>query len=158
MRVGLGFDIHRLTRGRPLVLGGVQIESEYGLEGHSDADVLLHALMDALLGAAALGDIGRHFPTDDAAYLGASSVDLLARVAQLLRESKFRIVNVDATLVAERPRISPHIGAMTGIIAGTLDVPQNAVSIKATTNEGLGPEGRFEGMSAHAIALLEETP
>jgi 2-C-methyl-D-erythritol 4-phosphate cytidylyltransferase/2-C-methyl-D-erythritol 2,4-cyclodiphosphate synthase len=153
-RVGLGYDIHRLVAGRRLVLGGVELEHEFGLEGHSDADVLLHAVMDALLGAAALGDIGRHFPPGDPAYLGADSRVLLRQVAALLREAGYRTQNVDAMVVAQRPRLGPHIPEMRRIIAADLDVDVDCVSIKATTNEGLGPEGREEGISATATASI----
>jgi 2-C-methyl-D-erythritol 4-phosphate cytidylyltransferase/2-C-methyl-D-erythritol 2,4-cyclodiphosphate synthase len=158
-RVGLGYDIHRLVAGRRLVLGGVELEHEFGLEGHSDADVLLHAVMDALLGAAALGDIGRHFPPGDPAYLGADSRVLLRQVAALLREAGYRTQNVDAMVVAQRPRLGPYIPEMRRLIAADLDVDVDCVSIKATTNEGLGPEGREEGISATAtasIASIEE--
>ena len=141
------------------MLGGVELEHEFGLEGHSDADVLLHAVMDALLGAAALGDIGRHFPPGDPAYLGADSRVLLRQVAALLREAGYRTQNVDAMVVAQRPRLGPYIPEMRRLIAADLDVDVDCVSIKATTNEGLGPEGREEGISATAtasIASIEE--
>lgn len=154
-RVGLGYDVHRLVAGRRLVLAGVEIESPLGLEGHSDADVALHALMDALLGAAALGDIGAHFPPSDERWSGADSRDLLARVRALV-EARFRIVNVDVTVIAEAPRIAPYRGAMQATIAAVLDLPPDAVNLKATTNERLGWLGRQEGIAAMAVAALEE--
>ena len=153
-RIGQGYDVHRLTEGRALVLGGVTIPWEKGLLGHSDADVLLHALMDALLGAAALGDIGHLFPDTDERYRGADSRDLLRQVAAVLAENQFVIGNVDVTLVAQRPRIAPYIRQMREHIAGDLAVPLDAVSVKATTEEGLGFTGLGEGMSAHAAALV----
>jgi 2-C-methyl-D-erythritol 2,4-cyclodiphosphate synthase len=153
-RVGIGYDIHRLVAGRRLVLGGVEISHEAGLDGHSDADVLLHAVMDALLGAAALGDIGRHFPPGDPAYLGADSRVLLRQVAGLLRDAGYRPQNVDAMVIAQRPRIGPLIPEMRRAIATDLAVAVDCVSIKATTNEGLGPEGREEGISAMATATI----
>lgn len=155
MRVGIGYDIHRLEAGRGLVLGGVDIPSPAGLVGHSDADVLLHALMDALLGAASLGDIGRHFPPDDDRYNKAASLELLRQVGGMVRRRGFKPANVDLVLVAERPRIAPHVDDMRRRIAEALAISSDRVSIKATTNEGVGPEGRFEAMSAQAVALLE---
>jgi len=155
MRVGLGYDIHRLTPGRRLVLGGSEIPSAFGLEGHSDADVLLHAIMDALLGAASLGDIGSHFPPSDERFRDVSSLDLLARVRDLVRGNGYRVTNVDAVLVAEQPRIAPHVPEMRRRISGVLEINQDAVGIKATTNEGVGPEGRAEAISAQAVALIE---
>lgn len=155
MRVGIGYDIHRLEAGRGLVLGGVDIPSPAGLVGHSDADVLLHALMDALLGAASLGDIGRHFPPDDDRYNKAASLELLRQVGGMVRRRGFTPANVDLVLVAERPRIAPHVDDMRRRIAEALAISSDRVSIKATTNEGVGPEGRFEAMSAQAVALLE---
>lgn len=155
MRVGIGYDIHRLEAGRGLVLGGVDIPSPAGLVGHSDADVLLHALMDALLGAASLGDIGRHFPPDDDRYNKAASLELLRQVGGMVRRRGFKPANVDLVLVAERPRIAPHVDDMRRRIAEALAIGSDRVSIKATTNEGVGPEGRFEAMSAQAVALLE---
>jgi 2-C-methyl-D-erythritol 2,4-cyclodiphosphate synthase len=137
------------------MLGGVKIDWPLGLEGHSDADVVLHALMDALLGAAALGDIGRHFPPTDPRYRGASSLALLRDVAELLRASEYRVVNADVVVVAEWPRLAPHVEDMRAVIAQTLGIPVESVSLKATTNEGLGPEGRGEAISARAVALLE---
>jgi 2-C-methyl-D-erythritol 2,4-cyclodiphosphate synthase len=156
-RIGLGYDIHRLVPGRPLVLGGIQIPSEVGLEGHSDADVILHALMDALLGAAGLGDIGQHFPPGDDRFRGISSLTLLEQVRDLLDLAGFRLVNADIVVVAERPRIAPHSGAMRQCIADVLGTDSGTISIKATTNEGVGAEGRSEAISAQAVALLERT-
>jgi 2-C-methyl-D-erythritol 2,4-cyclodiphosphate synthase len=157
LRVGLGYDAHRLVRGRKLVLGGVEIPSEMGLEGHSDADVLLHAISDALLGAASLGDIGMHFPNSDPRFRGISSVVLLSRVVSLLEERGYRPVNIDATVVLERPMIGVHAGAMRHTIAHALEIAEDAVSIKATTNERLGAIGAGEGVVAHAVALVQKT-
>jgi 2-C-methyl-D-erythritol 4-phosphate cytidylyltransferase / 2-C-methyl-D-erythritol 2,4-cyclodiphosphate synthase len=156
-RVGLGYDIHRLVPERRLVLGGVEIAHELGLDGHSDADVLLHAIMDALLGAAALGDIGRHFPPGDPAYLGADSRVLLRQVAALLRDAGYQAENIDAMVVAQRPRLTPYIPEMRRAIAADLNLDVDCISIKATTNEGLGPEGREEGISATATASISST-
>lgn len=153
-RIGLGYDVHRLTEGRPLVLGGVTIPYERGLLGHSDADVLLHALMDALLGAAALGDIGRLFPDSDERYRGADSRVLLREVADLLERSGFSVGNVDVTLIAQRPKIAPYVPRMRENIAADLRLPLEAVSVKATTEEGLGFTGSGEGMAAQAAATL----
>ena len=153
-RIGYGYDVHRLVEGRALVLGGVTVPYEKGLLGHSDADVLLHALMDALLGAAALGDIGHLFPDTDEQYRGADSRVLLRRVAALLRENGFSVGNVDVTLVAQRPKIAPYVPQMRENIAADLDVPLDAVSVKATTEERLGFTGSGEGMSAHAVAMV----
>lgn len=153
-RIGLGYDVHRLTEGRPLILGGVTIPYERGLLGHSDADVLLHALMDALLGAAALGDIGRLFPDSDERYRGADSRVLLREVADLLERSGFSVGNVDVTLIAQRPKIAPYVPRMRENIAADLKVPLEAVSVKATTEEGLGFTGSGEGMAAQAIAMV----
>ncbi len=155
-RIGYGYDVHRLATGRRLVLGGVDIPSEKGLEGHSDADVLLHAIMDALAGAAALGDIGKHFPNTDERYRGISSVRLLQLIAGLLERDRYAVVNVDSTIVLEEPKVAPHIDAMRRIIAETLGIPDSCVSIKATTNEGMGFVGRGEGAAAHAIALVRK--
>ncbi|HEX5128429.1 MAG TPA: 2-C-methyl-D-erythritol 2,4-cyclodiphosphate synthase [Usitatibacter sp.] len=155
MRIGQGFDVHALVAGRKLVIGGVEIAHEKGLLGHSDADVLLHAICDALLGAAALGDIGRHFPDSDARYKGIDSRELLRHVARLLREKGFRPANVDATIVAEAPRMSPHIPRMVENIAADLGLAADAVNVKATTTEKLGFTGRGEGIAAQAICLLE---
>lgn len=158
MRVGLGYDIHRTVAGRRLMLGGVEIAHELGLEGHSDADVVLHALMDALLGAASLGDIGQHFPPHDIRYRGASSVDLLGQVQDMLTQAGFATVNVDIVLVAERPRIAQHSARMREIIGATLGISTDRVGLKATTNEGMGPEGEERAMSARAVALVERLP
>ena len=153
-RIGYGYDVHRLTKDRPLVLGGVEIPFEFGLAGHSDADVLLHALMDALLGAAALGDIGRLFPDSDERYRGADSRVLLREVADLLERSGFSVGNVDVTLIAQRPKIAPYVPRMRENIAADLKLPLEAVSVKATTEEGLGFTGSGEGISAQAVCLL----
>ncbi len=153
-RTGTGTDIHRLVEGRALWLGGVRIEHVKGALGHSDADVLLHAICDALLGAAGLGDIGHHFPDTDARWKDADSKDLLRRVTELLKENGWSVGNVDSTLLLERPKIKAHIPAMRAIIAALLGVEESAVSIKATTSESLGYVGREEGVCAHAIALI----
>lgn len=158
MLVGFGYDVHRLAEGRPLILGGVTIAHDRGLDGHSDADVLLHALMDALLGAAGLRDIGHHFPPSDPALRGADSLMLLARVVGLLAAEGFRPVNVDLTLLAERPKIAPHVEAMRERIAAALGVAPRRVGVKATTNEGLGYVGEGLGMAAYAVALIEPIP
>lgn len=155
MRIGQGFDVHALVAGRKLVIGGVEIAHDRGLEGHSDADVLLHAICDALLGAAALGDIGRHFPDTDARYRGADSRMLLREVARKVETSGFRVVNVDATVVAQAPRLAPHIPAMVERIAADLGIAREAVNVKATTSEGLGYTGRGEGIAALAVALID---
>ena len=154
MRVGMGYDVHRLAEGRDLILGGVQIPWEKGLLGHSDADVLIHAIMDALLGAAALGDIGRHFPDTDPAYEGISSVMLLKHVAELLQENGYGITNIDATIIAQKPKMTPHIPQMRENIADALGIGLSALNIKATTEEGLGFTGRGEGIASQAICLL----
>jgi len=154
-RAGIGYDIHRLAADRRLVLGGVAIEHPTGLAGHSDGDVLLHALMDALLGAANLGDLGRHFPSDDPAYAGASSLGLLKRVGALIREAGFAVASLDATVIAQAPRLAPHIGAMRDAVAGALGIEGGRVSVKATTNDGLGVVGSGEAIAALAIALLD---
>jgi 2-C-methyl-D-erythritol 2,4-cyclodiphosphate synthase len=156
MRVGIGYDIHRFEDGRPLILGGVEIDGETGLAGHSDADVLLHAIIDALLGAAGLGDIGQHFPPDDPEWKDASSLDLLARTLALVRDTGFTLGNVDATVIAERPRLSPHINSMRERIAEALSVEARRVNVKATTNEGVDAIGRGEGIAAMAVVLLKE--
>ena len=156
MRIGHGYDVHRLTEGRRLILGGVDIPWEKGLLGHSDADVLTHAVMDALLGAAGLGDIGRHFPDTDPAYAGADSLKLLEYVVKLLGERGFSVGNVDATVLAQRPKLAPHISQMRDNLARTMGVDPSRVNIKATTEEGLGFTGSSEGMAAHAVALIEE--
>jgi 2-C-methyl-D-erythritol 2,4-cyclodiphosphate synthase len=155
-RAGIGYDIHRLAADRRLVLGGVAIEHPTGLVGHSDGDVLLHALMDALLGAANLGDLGRHFPSDDPAYAGASSLGLLTRVGALIREAGFAVASLDATVIAQAPRLAPHIGAMRDAIAGALGIESGRVSVKATTNDGLGVVGSGDAIATLAIALLDQ--
>ena len=155
MRIGQGFDVHRLVAGRKLVVGGVEIAHDKGLAGHSDSDVLLHAICDALLGAAALGDIGKHFPDTDAAYKGIDSRKLLRQVAALLRERGRRIVNVDATIIAEAPRMAPHIPAMVANIAADLAIEPHSINIKAPTTEKLGFTGRGEGIAAQAVCLIE---
>ena len=155
MRIGQGFDVHALVTGRKLVIGGVDIPNEKGLDGHSDADVLLHALCDALLGAAALGDIGRHFPDTDSRYKNADSRMLLREVSRLVQEAGYRIVNIDATIIAQAPRMAPHISAMVAHIAADLSVAINSVNVKATTTEELGFAGRGEGIAAQAICLIE---
>ena len=156
MRIGHGYDVHRLVEGRKLILGGVDVPFERGLLGHSDADVLAHAVMDALLGAAALGDIGKLFPDSDPAYEGADSLALLRRVSELLGENGYRIGNVDATVLAQRPRLAPHIPLMRERLAAAMGVDPGRVSVKATTEEGLGFTGAGEGIAAHAVALVEE--
>ena len=155
MRIGMGYDVHRLVEGRPMIIGGVEIPYEKGLLGHSDADVLLHAISDALLGAAALGDIGKHFPDTDPAYKGISSVILLKKVGELLEEHFFLIENIDATIIAQAPKMRPHIDAMRQNIADALGIMVEQVNVKATTEEGLGFTGAGEGISSQAIALLE---
>ena len=154
MRIGMGYDVHRLTEGRKLILGGVEIPYEKGLLGHSDADVLLHAIMDALLGAAALGDIGKHFPDTDPRYSGISSLLLLEHVGELLDEQCFIIENIDATIIAQRPKMRPYIEEMRENIAKVLKLDLDRVNVKATTEEGLGFTGSGEGIAAQAIALL----
>jgi 2-C-methyl-D-erythritol 2,4-cyclodiphosphate synthase len=155
LRIGQGFDVHRLVAGRKLVIGGVEVAHDKGLLGHSDADVLLHAICDAMLGAAALGDIGRHFPDSDARYKGIDSRELLRHCAKLLREQGLRVANVDATIIAEAPRMAPHIPQMVENIAADLAAPRNAVNVKATTTEKLGFAGRGEGIAAQAVCLVE---
>jgi len=154
MRIGFGFDVHRLIEGRPLILGGVHVPSALGLDGHSDADVLAHAVADALLGAAALGDIGAHFPDTDERWRGADSLVLLAEVTRLVGEAGWRVGNADATLVLERPKVRPYVDAMRANLAAAMGVDVGAVSVKATTNETMGFAGRGEGAAAHAVALL----
>ena len=154
MRVGMGYDVHRLTENRKLILGGVEIPYEKGLLGHSDADVLLHAIMDALLGAAALGDIGKHFPDTDPAYEGISSIKLLEHVGELLEQNNYVIENIDATIIAQRPKMLPHIQQMRKNVASALGIEESQVNIKATTEEGLGFTGSGEGISSQAICLL----
>lgn len=156
MRVGMGYDVHRLAEGRELILGGVTIPYEKGLLGHSDADVLVHAIMDALLGAAALGDIGKHFPDTDEKYRGISSMALLEHVAELLEDNLYVIENIDATIIAQRPKMLPYIGQMRTNIAETLHIEPDQINIKATTEEGLGFTGTGEGISSQAICALEK--
>lgn len=155
MRIGMGYDVHRLVKGRKLILGGVEIPFEKGLLGHSDADVLLHAIMDALLGAAALGDIGKHFPDTDLKYKGISSITLLEHVGKLLADNLFIIGNIDATIIAQRPKLLPYREQMVKNVAKALNISESQINIKATTEEGLGFTGNGEGMSAQAVALLE---
>ncbi len=156
MRVGIGYDVHRLVEERRLIVGGVEIPYEKGLLGHSDADVLLHAIMDALLGAAALGDIGKHFPDNDPTYQGADSRRLLRRVRELLEEKLYVISNVDATIIAQRPKMAPHIAQMRANIAEDLRIELEQVNVKATTEEGLGFTGNGEGISAQAVCMIEK--
>ena len=159
IRVGVGYDVHRFEAGRKLVLGGVEIPHERGLAGHSDADVLIHAVIDALLGAAALGDIGAHFPDTDEAYRGADSRELLARVVALLEERGMKPGNVDSVVVAQRPKLAPHVRKMREVVSSILGIPPERVGIKATTGEGLGFAGREEGVAAHAVCTISvETP
>ena len=155
LRVGHGYDVHRLTEGRALILGGVTVPFDRGLLGHSDADVLTHAVMDALLGAAALGDIGKLFPDSDAAYAGADSIALLERVTALLREHGWQVGNVDATVVAQTPKLAPYVPEMRRRLAEAMGLDVDCVSVKATTEERLGFTGSGEGMAAHAVALIE---
>lgn len=156
MRIGHGYDVHRLVKGRALILGGVKIDYPLGLEGHSDADVLLHAVADALLGAAGLGDIGRHFPDTEPAYAGISSLLLLRAVADMLMATGFRISNIDVTMIAQKPRLRDYIPGMEANIASTLGIPTGRINIKATTEEHLGFTGDGSGMACHAVCLLEE--
>lgn len=156
MRIGHGYDVHRLVEGRKLILGGIEIPWEKGLLGHSDADVLTHALMDALLGAAALGDIGKLFPDNDPAYAGADSVELLKRVCAVIQDAHFRVGNVDCTVIAQRPKLAPFIPAMREKLAAAMGLEPSRVSVKATTEEHLGFTGEGLGIAAHAVALLEE--
>lgn len=153
-RIGFGYDAHRFAAGRKLMLGGVEIPHTHGLLGHSDADVLLHAVCDALLGAAALGDIGRHFPDTDPRYKGISSLTLLSHVGRLVQENGYTIGNIDSTIVMERPKVNPHVEAMRRAIGEALTIPPEVISIKATTNEGMGFVGTGEGAVAYAVALL----
>lgn len=156
MRIGHGYDVHRLVEGRKLILGGVEIEYERGLLGHSDADVLTHALMDALLGAAALGDIGKLFPDNDDAFLGADSVELLKKVCAVLKDHGYKLGNADCTIIAQRPKLAPFIDKMRETLASAMDVPVSALSIKATTEEKLGFTGEGLGIATHAVCLIEE--
>ena len=154
MRIGMGYDVHKLTEGRDLILGGVKIPWEKGLLGHSDADVLIHAVMDALLGAAALGDIGKHFPDTDPQYKGISSILLLEHVGKLIRDHGYQIENIDAVIIAQRPKMAPYIQQMRTNMAAALDISVDQLNIKATTEEGLGFTGHEEGISSHAVCLL----
>jgi len=156
MRIGHGYDVHKLVEGRDLILGGVKIEYEKGLLGHSDADVLLHAVSDALLGAAGLGDIGKHFPDTDPQYKGADSLELLRVVAKLVTEKGYRVSNIDVTMIAQRPKLKDHIPQMVLNIAGAVGIAPDRVNVKATTEEKLGFTGEGLGMSCHAVCLLEE--
>ncbi len=158
MRVGFGYDVHAFAPDRPLFLGGLEIPHSQGLLGHSDADVLLHAICDALIGAAALGDIGRHFPDSDPAYKGISSVLLLQRTTAMIRERGYRIVNIDTTVVLQKPRLAPFVAEMVRSIADAMDLPVDRVNVKAKTTEKLGFTGREEGIAAYAVVLLEENP
>ena len=156
MRVGMGYDVHKLVEGRDLILGGVKVPHTLGLLGHSDADVLIHAIMDALLGAAALGDIGKHFPDTDERYEGASSIALLKETVKILDENGFKIGNIDATIIAQKPKLKPYIDGMRQNIAAAAGLDINRVSVKATTEEGLGFTGEMKGIAAQAVALIEE--
>ncbi|AMJ41824.1 2-C-methyl-D-erythritol 2,4-cyclodiphosphate synthase [Anaerotignum propionicum] len=156
MRIGSGYDVHKLVKNRKLILGGLEIPFEKGLLGHSDADVLLHAIMDALLGAAALGDIGRHFPDTKEEYKGADSVKLLSRVLYLISEKGYCIINIDATIIAQKPKLAPYLPEMCEIIAKTLEINRSQVNVKATTEEGLGFTGAGEGIAATAVCLLQQ--
>ncbi|MCM8709474.1 2-C-methyl-D-erythritol 2,4-cyclodiphosphate synthase [Clostridium sp. SYSU_GA19001] len=155
MRIGIGYDVHKLKEGRKLIIGGVLIPYEKGLLGHSDADVLLHAIMDSLLGAAALNDIGRHFPDTDEKYKGISSMLLLKEVGRIIKEKGYQIENIDSTIIAQKPKMAPHIASMVKNIAEALDISSDKVNVKATTEEGLGFTGREEGISAQSICLLK---
>lgn len=156
-RIGTGYDLHRLVENRPLILGGVRVPFHLGLEGHSDADILCHAITDALLGAAALGDIGKHFPDSDARYKNADSMELLMRANRVVQAAGYRVVNVDSTIIAEQPKLRDHIDSMRQRLAECLEIRTACVSVKAKTNEGVGPEGLGEAMSAQAVVLLEES-
>ena len=156
MRIGHGYDVHKLVEGRDLILGGVKIEHTLGLLGHSDADVLLHAVSDALLGAAGLGDIGKHFPDTDPQYKGADSLKLLEIVAQRVKEAGYRVSNIDVTMIAQRPKLRPHIEQMEANIASAVGIDASRINVKATTEEKLGFTGTEEGMACHAVCLLEE--
>ncbi len=155
MRIGNGYDVHKLTENRKLILGGVEIDHEKGLLGHSDADVLVHAIMDALLGAAALGDIGKHFPDTDPKYAGVSSIRLLKCVSELLKENGYKVINIDSIIAAQKPKLAPFIEKMRENIADALELEKNFVSVKATTTEKLGFEGRQEGISSYAVCLIK---
>ena len=155
MRIGHGYDVHRLVDGRKLIIGGVTIPYEKGLDGHSDADVLVHALMDALLGAATLGDIGKLFPDNDDRYLGADSVELLKNVCALLDRNGYRIINADCTVIAQRPKLSPYIDAMRAVLADAMEIDVSCISVKATTEEHLGFTGEGLGIAAHSVVLID---
>ncbi|GAA0178055.1 2-C-methyl-D-erythritol 2,4-cyclodiphosphate synthase [Clostridium sediminicola] len=155
MRVGMGYDVHKLVQNRDLILGGVNIPFEKGLLGHSDADVLLHAIMDSLLGAAALGDIGRHFPDTDNGYKGISSLLLLEKVRDILKDNGYKIINIDATIVAQKPKMAPHITKMVENISNSLNIPTTSINVKATTEEGLGFTGSGSGISCQSICLIQ---
>ena len=155
MRVGMGYDVHRLAEGRDLIIGGVKIPYEKGLDGHSDADVLLHAIMDALLGAAALGDIGKHFPDTDPEYKGADSLKLLEHVGELIEGEGYLVENIDATIIAQKPKLLPHIDQMIKNVADALELSEDQVNIKATTEEGLGFTGTLQGISSQAICCIQ---
>ena len=156
MRIGMGYDVHRLVEGRKLIMGGVEIPHELGLLGHSDADVLLHAIMDALLGAAALGDIGKHFPDTDSRYEGISSITLLEKVGNLLEENAYFIDNIDATIIAQKPKMRPYIDSMRQNISKALGISMDQINVKATTEEGLGFTGQMQGISSQAICMLSK--
>lgn len=156
MRIGHGYDVHKLIEGRKLILGGIEVPHTLGLLGHSDADVLTHAVMDALLGAAALGDIGQHFPDSDDRYLGADSTVLLGHVMELIREKGYRVGNVDATIIAQKPKLMPYLPLMRKKLADVMEIQEDQLNLKATTEEQLGFTGRQEGISAHCVCLLEE--
>ena len=156
MRIGHGYDVHRLVEGRKLIIGGVEIDHTMGLLGHSDADVLVHAIMDSLLGAAALMDIGNHFPDTDESYKGADSLKLLAHVKDLLKDSGYGIINIDTTIIAQKPKLAQHIYKMRENIANTLQIPVDCINIKATTEEGLGFSGKEEGIAAHSVSLIQK--
>lgn len=155
MRVGMGYDVHKLVEGRSLIIGGVNIPYEKGLLGHSDADVLLHAVMDSLLGAAALGDIGKHFPDNNSTYKDISSIKLLEKVKRLIRDSGYKIINIDATIIAQNPKMLPHIQSIRENISRSLEISVDMINIKATTEEGLGFTGKGEGIAAQSICLIE---
>lgn len=156
IRVGIGYDVHKLTENRKLILGGVEIKYEKGLDGHSDADVLIHAVMDALLGAAALGDIGKHFPDFDKEYKGADSIDLLKHVGELLKNHGYAVINIDSVIAAQEPKLAPFIELMRSNISSALNIDTDRVSVKATTTERLGFEGRCEGISAQAVCSIKK--
>lgn len=156
MRIGHGYDVHKLVEGRKLILGGIEVPHTLGLLGHSDADVLTHAIMDSILGAAALGDIGQHFPDNDDRYLGADSTELLRHVMELIREKGYRIGNLDATVIAQKPKLMPYLPQMRKKLAEVMEISEDRLNLKATTEEHLGFTGRQEGISAHCVCLLEE--